>query len=451
MGAELRDEERGERDRGTEDTVTEALARLSADPGPDDHEWLIGTPDEIIVGEPLEEVPLADESPRDDTRDGTRDDTHDDRHATGFEGDELDEAAFEAPPFDERGEDEGSPAPASSRLARDLPLAADLRTVPLVPPSAASAPLQASGVDFGAPAPARTLAASPRVTDAPALVLASRAREAVVRGLLEAGHLRVHYQPQVTPGTRQVIGVEALVRWQDEEAALRAATDLFGDGTSADAFAGATEFVLHTACADRRSWLRQVGRSWPVAVNVGLAELREPGFFDRVLRVLEANELPPAYLELEVPERALAQLGTPECEALDRAYRHGLAVAVGGFVAADAPLRVLSQVPISKLKIHRALVADLPDCAHARMVVDSILAIGRTLGVTVCAEGVETAAQAGYLDMMQCPAGQGWYYSRALDAEQLLQLVRGSGVDTVTLPLMDVEELEAHARAAGVV
>jgi EAL domain-containing protein (putative c-di-GMP-specific phosphodiesterase class I)/sensor domain CHASE-containing protein len=466
--------------RGSDGAVAEAMARLRAGPGADDHEWMIGTPDEILVGEPL-----ASSTP---THDGASADDEGPLPPSAFEYDDVYEGVYEdAPARDGVAElDDVDVEPATvTPAASVLPAASELVTVPFATPAGASAPLAAAaGVVLTAPRPASRHSAmplrmedAPRESDrdgsapvhvpataplqvpatapappaAPALLLAARAREAVVRGLLEAGHLRVHYQPQVTTGTQQVVGVEALVRWEDEEAALRAASDLFGEGTSADAFAGATEFVLQTACADRRSWLRQVGRTWPVAVNVGLAELREPGFVERVLRVLERNELPPAYLELEVPERALAQLGTPECDALDRAYRHGLSIAVGGFTAADAPLRVLSQVPISKLKIHRALVADVPDCVNARTVVDTVLAIGRTLGVTVCAEGVETAAQAAYLEMKQCPAAQGWYYSRALDADQLLQLVRGSGVDTVTLPLMNVEELEAHARAAGVV
>jgi len=170
-----------------------------------------------------------------------------------------------------------------------------------------------------------------------------------------------------------------------------------------------------------------------------------------VLRLLADADLPPGFLELEVPERAVAASDTPEAAALDLAYRKGIAIAIGGFVAADASLRALTQVPVAKLKLHRSLIAELPDDTGARLVVDSVLAVGRTLNVAVCAEGVETAPQAAYLERKRCPLVQGWHYARPMDADAFLALLRGSGVDTVRLPLMNVEELEAHARAAGVV
>jgi EAL domain-containing protein (putative c-di-GMP-specific phosphodiesterase class I) len=296
----------------------------------------------------------------------------------------------------------------------------------------------------------QTLAASP-TTAVTRGTSRDDSQAALVHRLLEQGRLRIHYQPQVSTANGTIVGVEALVRWEDDETALRAAGELFGDGTSADSFSGATEFVLRSACADRRQWMRQIGRTLPIGVNVGLAELREPGFVPRVLRILEEADLPPAYLELEVPERALAVPDSPETEALEHAYRSGIGIAIGGFVAADAPLRALTRVPVAKLKLHRSLVADLPDDVHARMVVDAVLAIGRTLNVLVCAEGVERPAQAAYLERRQCPVVQGWHCARPMDADQFFALLKGSGVDTVQMPLMDVEELEAHARAAGVV
>jgi EAL domain-containing protein (putative c-di-GMP-specific phosphodiesterase class I) len=325
------------------------------------------------------------------------------------------------------------------------------------PPAAyAAAPEPPAALD-AAPEPAAALAAAHQALAAPpaTAVVSATSRDdvqaALVRRLLEQGRLRIHYQPQVSTANGAIVGVEALVRWEDDETATRAAGELFGDGTSADSFSGATDFVLRRACADRRQWMRQIGRTLPVGVNVGLAELREPGFVPRVLRILEEADLPPAYLELEVPERALAVPDSPETEALEHAYRSGIGIAIGGFVAADAPLRALTRVPVAKLKLHRSLVADLPDDVHARMVVDAVLAIGRTLNVLVCAEGVERPAQAAYLERRQCPVVQGWHYARPMDADQFFALLKGSGVDTVRMPLMDVEELEAHARAAGVV
>jgi EAL domain-containing protein (putative c-di-GMP-specific phosphodiesterase class I)/sensor domain CHASE-containing protein len=326
------------------------------------------------------------------------------------------------------------------------------------PDGHAAAPPQRAEPDTAAAEPFLTAADAPVMSAAavpaerPSTAAAQHEPQgAVVRRLLEEGRLRVHYQPQIGTANGTIVGVEALVRWQDDAAALRAAGELFGDGTSADSFAGATEFVLRRACADRRDWLRQLGRTLPVSVNVGLAELCEPGFVPSVLRILEQSDLPAAYLELEVPERALAAPGSAALEALEHAYRSGIGIAIGGFVAADAPLRALTQIPVAKLKLHRSLVADLPDDTHARMVVDAVLAIGRTLGVAVCAEGVERPAQAAYLEGRQCPVVQGWHYGRALDADQFFARLKGTGVDTVRLPLMDVEELEAHARAAGVV
>ncbi len=395
----------------------------------DEHEWLIGTPDDVLQGE------------------------HDSVLADALDGPGHGSAAA----CD--GESSAAPLAAAPRSTSDT-ASFEVQFEPAEVGAgldAAAPVVAADGLDTGDPTGAGAIeredAPTGAAADAAAIVPAPApdSQAAIVRRLLDDGRLRVHYQPQVSTANGTIVGVEALVRWEDDETALRSAGELFGDGTSADSFSGATEFVLRRACADRRDWMRQIGRTLPVSVNVGLAELREPGFVARVLRILEEADLPPAYLEFEVPERALARPGSPETDALEHAYRSGIAIAIGGFVAADAPLRALTQVPVAKLKLHRSLVADLPDDTHARMVVDAVLAIGRTLNVLVCAEGVERPAQAAYLELRQCPLVQGWHYARPMDADQLFALMKGSGVDTVRLPLMDVEELEAHARAAGVV
>lgn len=271
----------------------------------------------------------------------------------------------------------------------------------------------------------------------------------LVRALLDAGRLHVLYQPQLDTERGEIVALEALIRWRDEAGVVREIGELLGADVAVDALADATEFVLRRACADRRDWSRQFGRQLAIGVNVGLGELRSPGFVDRVLHVLADAETPAECIELEVPETALARTDSVEWQALDRAWRRGLSIAIGGYFASDAPLRSLMHAPVAKLKIHRSLIADLPDDAHARAVVDAVLAIGRTLGITVCAEGVEAAAQAEHLEECGCPLVQGWHYAPPLEAAQVATLLRRSGIDTARLPLMSVEQLEAHARTAG--
>jgi EAL domain-containing protein (putative c-di-GMP-specific phosphodiesterase class I)/sensor domain CHASE-containing protein len=444
----------------------------------DDHEWLIGTPDEVLIGDRDDAVAdaLAGQAPR-AAFEPVPERSSEPEPAAHVNVDPVSEAAERAPdevlasnavldgPMPDGAEADGAEAASAARgeaaqshtehggMSDTATFEVRFEDGPVAPE-----PLTALGAAFEAASEsAAPLAAAHLAVAAPpaTALITGRSRDdvqaALVRNLLEQGRLRIHYQPQVSTANGTIVGVEALVRWEDDETALRAAAELFGDGTSADSFSGATDFVLRRACADRRQWMRQIGRTLPIGVNVGLAELREPGFVHRVLRILEEADLPPAYLELEVPERALAVEDSPETEALEHAYRSGIGIAIGGFVAADAPLRALTRIPVAKLKLHRSLVADLPDDVHARMVVDAVLAIGRTLNVLVCAEGVERPAQAAYLERRQCPLVQGWHYARPMDADQLLALLKGSGVDTVRMPLMDVEELEAHARAAGVV
>jgi EAL domain-containing protein (putative c-di-GMP-specific phosphodiesterase class I)/sensor domain CHASE-containing protein len=442
--------------------ASEAAGEAAAD----DHEWLIGTPDEVLAGD----------------RDDAVSDALDGHAPRAARGEEEVAAAVEVEvEFESAAEAEAEaesrvasePGPELEHASEPGPAAhVDVEAVTVTAAPARAETLAGDAVpdraevsieDHGTAAQSHTEDGEASDTStfevrfedgAAAITVATSPGDpqaALVRRLLEQGRLRIHYQPQISTANGTIVGVEALVRWEDDESALRAAGELFGDGTSADSFSGATEFVLRRACADRRQWMRQIGRTLPVGVNVGLAELREPGFVSRVLRILEEADLPPAYLELEVPERALAVPDSPETEALEHAYRSGIGLAIGGFVAADAPLRALTRVPVAKLKLHRSLVADLPDDVHARMVVDAVLAIGRTLNVSVCAEGVERPAQAAYLERRQCPVVQGWHYARPMDADQFFALLKGSGVDTVRMPLMDVEELEAHARAAGVV
>ena len=240
-----------------------------------------------------------------------------------------------------------------------------------------------------------------------------------LRQALDDGSLTVHYQPKADLLTAQVVGVEALVRWEHPEQGF-IPPDLFIPlAEHAGLIRPLTEHVLDTAIAEAAGWAAH-GIPLQLAVNISVFDLYAQGFAPYVASRLAAHRLRPELLQLEVTESVLMADPDRAMPTLTALHDLGVTLSLDDFGTGYSSLARLRRLPVTELKIDRSLTArvaeDPDDMAIARSVVD----LARALGLSVVAEGVETEDAWRCLRMMGCDLAQGWYLSRPMPADNLL-------------------------------
>lgn len=254
-----------------------------------------------------------------------------------------------------------------------------------------------------------------------------------VRAALGAGHLVVHYQPQLDLATGQVSGVEALVRWRHPQRGLLA-PGVFLPAVERTALIGpVTAFVLDEALRQAAHW-RDEGLALTVAVNLSARNLLDPRLVELVRARLAEHDLAPAALELEVTE-SMAMLDPRSClHALGELSALGVRLTVDDYGTGYSSLAYLQRMPLHRLKIDRSLVMGLVQDEASAVIVRSTLELSRNLGLEVVAEGVEDEPTLVALARLRCGYVQGFGVGRPVPAEEIPRLIRAIHADRV-LPM----------------
>lgn len=246
------------------------------------------------------------------------------------------------------------------------------------------------------------------------------AREALVRDII-----RPYYQPKIDLRTGQVVGFEALARLADSAAAHalpKGFADAFEDAELAPII-GAR--LLDSVLSDMRRWVEEGLLFGHVAVNASAVELRDERYATRLLARLGTEGIPAHLLEIEITENALLGHSGGPAEAIVGALTAGgVRVALDDFGTGYASLSHLKGLPIDVLKIDRSFVSGLSGAAGDDAIASAIIALGRSLGKLVVAEGIETADQAMLLRLRGCDVGQGFWYSKPLPAKDVPSYLR---------------------------
>jgi diguanylate cyclase (GGDEF)-like protein len=233
--------------------------------------------------------------------------------------------------------------------------------------------------------------------------------------------LSVHYQPQVGTRGDKIVGAEALLRWRQPDRGWISPTHFIPLAEEAGQISAFGEWVLECVLAQIESWRAKGFTVPPISVNVSPYQLQDPAFAQAVLRLLTAHDLPPQCLALEFTEGALlAEETRPTVLALADL---GVALAVDDFGTGYSSLSYLKRFPIHALKIDQSFVRDLETDPHDTALVKAIIAMGRSFGLRVVAEGVETQQQRALLAKFGCREYQGFLFSPAVPAEEMEPLL----------------------------
>jgi len=246
---------------------------------------------------------------------------------------------------------------------------------------------------------------------------------------IEHNELRLQYQPIVALQTSAIVGVEALVRWQHPSHGLLAPAQFIGPAEETGQIVALGRWVLEQACVQARAWERVHPRDRPmfVSVNVSTRQLGQDDFPDTVAQILARSGLAARSLVLEITEGMLADDREAIIARLHRLKALGLRIAVDDFGTGYSALSHLQQFPIDILKIDKSFIDELHTDNQKASLVQGIINLGESMHLDVITEGIEQAEQAARLRAMRSPLGQGFLFSRPIDPDAILALLRNDG------------------------
>jgi diguanylate cyclase (GGDEF)-like protein/PAS domain S-box-containing protein len=249
--------------------------------------------------------------------------------------------------------------------------------------------------------------------------------ESALRNALTNGELAVHYQPQISLDSGNMVGMEALLRWNSAQFGAVSPAEFIPLAEESGIILTIGEWVLRQACLQTRRWLDLGLLPLRVAVNLSARQFRQNNLVRMVSQTLADTGLPAAALELEITESAFID-DVDEAIATCRALKKlGVKLSLDDFGTGYSSLAYISRFPFDKIKIDQGFVRDIIENPVNAAIATAAIVMGRSLNLSVLAEGVETEAQASFLRGRRCDAMQGYLFSRPLPAEEFEQLLAG--------------------------
>lgn len=234
--------------------------------------------------------------------------------------------------------------------------------------------------------------------------------------------LVLHYQPQVDLPSGKVVGLEALVRWSHPVRGMIPPADFIPVAEECGLILPIGQWVLRTACQQARDWLDQGIDLGEIAVNISALQFRQPEFAQTVKAILDETGLPASRLELEITESVVMHSADSSVSVLNELKAMGVKLAIDDFGTGYSSLSYLRRFPVDRLKIDQSFVADVESDDDAASLVSSIIALGRSLGLNLVAEGVESSGQADFLRNMSCERVQGFHFFRPVAPDKIVEL-----------------------------
>ena len=248
--------------------------------------------------------------------------------------------------------------------------------------------------------------------------------EADLRRALAHDEFVLHFQPKVSCTTGRIYGVEALLRWQHPARGLVPPAEFISVLEETGLIAPVGEWVLREACAKAVQWQRERLPQVVVSVNVSGVQLASAGFFEQVKATLDATGLEPRFLDLELTESLLMRDAEQAIATLDRLKGIGVHISVDDFGTGYSSLSYLKRIPLDWVKVDRSFVQDITADPNDASITRAVITMAHNLQLKVVAEGVETEGQLGLLIANKCDAIQGYYFSKPLPADELVELLR---------------------------
>jgi diguanylate cyclase (GGDEF)-like protein len=248
-----------------------------------------------------------------------------------------------------------------------------------------------------------------------------------LRAAFEDKQLFVVYQPQIDLRTRRAVGAEALLRWKTADGSFIAPERFIAIAEYSGLIIELGEWVMREACQEALRLQSLRFANFKIAVNVSQVQFRQPHFLEMLRGVLQDTQVPPELIELEITESIAMEEPDALIRMLEQIKQTGVTIAIDDFGTGFSSLSYLQRLQADKLKIDRAFVTEITHSSRGSSIAEMVIQLGRNLGLSVIAEGVENERQAGKLASLGCPFAQGYLFARPMTAEHLTEWLKNNG------------------------
>jgi diguanylate cyclase (GGDEF)-like protein/PAS domain S-box-containing protein len=249
------------------------------------------------------------------------------------------------------------------------------------------------------------------------------ALETNLRRALELDELSLAYQAKVNFGTGAITGVEALLRWNSPQLGTVSPAQFIPLAEETGLIVPIGRWVLRTACEQNVAWQKAGLPPVRMSVNLSMRQLNDEGLAREIENVLRETGMDPSLLELEITESMIMHNAERAVKILSTIKALGVRLAIDDFGTGYSSLAHLKRFPIDTLKVDRSFIREIPSDAEDRAIAEAIIAMGKTLSLTVVAEGVETPEQQAFLSERACDEMQGYYFSTPVPAQEFATLL----------------------------
>ncbi len=245
-----------------------------------------------------------------------------------------------------------------------------------------------------------------------------------LRRSYELDELLMHYQPKISLATGEIVGAEALVRWELSERGLVLPSEFIPLAEETNLIVQIGEWVLNKVCSDVSRWQRELTSLGHISVNLSLKQLRQPNFSTRIQAIFQQHGILPSSFELEITETTLMQDAESTIEILKELHELGLNLSIDDFGTGYSSLSALQQFPIGTLKIDQSFIRDMTASKDAATIVSTIIDMAHSMNMYVVAEGVESELQLDLLKVLNCDFAQGLLFGQPMAAADYFDLLR---------------------------
>lgn len=238
----------------------------------------------------------------------------------------------------------------------------------------------------------------------------------------------VHYQPQIDGTNNQIIGMEALIRWEHETMGLVSPAKFISLAEETGLIVPLDQWTMRTAMKQFVHWYAEGLKPGVLALNLAMKQLQQKDFIDTLSSILKETKCKPEWVELEVTEGQIMNNPDKSIIILNQISDMGIELSVDDFGTGYSSLSYLKRLPIDKLKIDRSFIKNLPDDADDSAIAQSVIALSQNLHLKVIAEGVETEAQKEFLVKHGCWNIQGYYYAKPMPSNEIEEYLRRKGL-----------------------
>ena len=247
--------------------------------------------------------------------------------------------------------------------------------------------------------------------------------ESDLRRAVERGEIVAHYQPILNLHSGDIVGFEALARWEHPERGLLGPASFIDVAEANGMIVAIGKVILDSACAQLREWRSQFGsQNLTVSVNLSNRQIEDDAIVDTIQDAIVGSGIPPDALVLEITESLMLNRAGPSADRLKKIAETGVRIAIDDFGTGYSSLSYLQDLPLSVLKVDRAFISRI-DEAKGRALVEAILAMSKSLGLSTIAEGVESSDQLAALNTFGCSYGQGYLFAKPLAAPEVERIL----------------------------